>query len=187
MNQKPSPLSKLTGITPEQEEELLEVLRPGAYRVGVEWVSKNLGIKVSISGLRRWWARETKSRARANLRSAIKASEQFDKDLDARALDARANNALRAAFWQAITSDDKEAIKTFASLSLDYNADSRDSEKLQRLLKAEKDLEEARKANAEQAAHIAALRQQLAEAGKVNVADPSQVANEVDRILGVKK
>lgn len=80
-----------------------------------------------------------------------------------------------------------DSIETFGKLVLDYNADARDTEKMQRLLKAEKDLEDARKANAGQAAQISALRQQLSEAGKVTLADPSAVSNELDRLLGVKK
>jgi hypothetical protein len=187
MNQKPSPLSKLTGITPEQAEELLEVLRPGAYRVGVEWVEKNLGLKVSISGLRRWWRAETARRSRADLSGAIKASAKFDAKVDKRVLDTRAANAIRAKFWDALVNRDHESIETFGKLVLDYNADDRDSEKLQRMLKAEQDLKAAQEQLAEQAAQIEALRQQLAEAGKVTLADPSAVSNELDRLLGVKK
>ncbi len=131
MNQKPSPLAALKGITPEQADQLFELLRTTPYYAAVKWVSEQWHLTVSVSGLRRWWARETKSRARADLRSAIKASEQFDRDLDARALDERANNALRAAFWQAVTSGDREAVKTFAALSLDYNADARGGDELE--------------------------------------------------------
>lgn len=131
MNQKPSPLSKLKGITPEQEEELLEVLRPGAYRVGVEWVAKNLGIKVSISGLLRWWRATTARRSRADLTGAIKASAKFDAKVDKRILDARAANAIRAKFWDALVNRDHESIETFGKLVLDYNADDRDSDELE--------------------------------------------------------
>ncbi len=187
MNQKPSPLAALKGLTPEQADQLFELLRVSPYYAAVKWVGEQFGVRVSISSLRRWWSRETRARARSDLRSAIKASEQFDKDLDARALDARANNALRAAYWQAVSSGDREAIKTFASLSLDYNADARDTEKLERLLKAERDLEESRKQNAALAAELADLRLRLAEAGKVSVADPADVAAQLDRHLGVKK
>ena len=136
MNQKPSPLAALKGITPEQADQLFELLRTTPYYAAVKWVSEQWHLTVSVSGLRRWWARETKSRARADLRSAIKASEQFDRDLDARALDERANNALRAAFWQAVTSGDREAVKTFAALSLDYNADARGGSELELRRKA---------------------------------------------------
>ncbi|MBV5336312.1 hypothetical protein JZU48_04885, partial [bacterium] len=83
-------------------------------------------------GLRRWWKRETARRARADLRSAISASEKFDTKLDKRALDTRAANALRAAFWNAISNRDMDSIETLGKLVLDYNADDRNSEKLQR-------------------------------------------------------
>lgn len=187
MNQKPSPLAALAALAPEQAEELYDLLRTMPYRVAVKWCAEKFSVTVSISGLRRWWARESKSRARSDLRSAIKASEQFDRQLDARALDARANNALRAAFWQAFTSGDKEALKTFASLSLDYNADSRDTDKLTRLLKSEQDLASARAALELLRQELAALRAQLADAGRVTLADPAAVADQLDRHLGVKK
>ncbi len=187
MNQKPSPLSKLTGITPEQEEELLEVLRPGAYRVGVEWVEKNVGIKVSISGLRRWWRATTARRSRADLTGAIKASAKFDAKVDKRILDTRAANAIRAKFWDALVNRDHESIETFGKLVLDYNADDRDTAKLERVLKAEADLKAAQEQLAKQAEQIAALTRQLSEARKATLADPAKVSEELDRHLGVKK
>lgn len=125
MNQKPSPLAALAAITPEQADELFDRLRTMPYYAAVAWVAQTWGLTVSISGLRRWWQRESAARARADLRSAIRASEQFDKDLDARALDQRAAHALRAAFWQAVTAGDAAAVKTFGAMVLDYNADGR--------------------------------------------------------------
>lgn len=187
MTRKPRPDSNLAGITPEQADRLFELLRTAPYHAAARRVAEEWGIAVSISGLKRWRDREARARARADLRSAVKASEQFDKDLDARALDERAAHALRAAFWQAITSGDIASVQRLGSLVLDYNADARDTEKLQRLLKAEKDLKEAREENAALAAQAAALRRQLAEAGKAGAADPAAVADELDRHLGVKK
>lgn len=136
MNQKPSPLAALADITPEQADELFELLRTSAYHTAVKWVDENWHITVSVSGLRRWWARETKARARADLRSAIKMSEQFDKDLDARALDERATHAIRAALWQAVTNNDVKSIYTLGSLVLDYNADARGGSELEIKAKA---------------------------------------------------
>lgn len=186
MNQKPRPDSNLADITPEQADQLFELLRSTPYYAAVKWVDEQWGLAVSVSGLNRWWSRETRMRARADLRNAIKASEQFDKDLDSKALDERATHAIRAAFWQAITSGDLRSVQALGGLVLDYNADSRDTEKMQRLLKAEKDLAAALKANAEQAAQIKTLAKQLADAGKVSIADPAAVAEELDRHLGIK-
>lgn len=125
MNDKPRPDAALAVLTLEQAEELFDLLRTAPYREGVKWCKDGLGVTVSISGLRRWWARESRLRARADLRAAIAASEQFDKDLDARALDVRASHALRAAFWQAVTNGDIASIKTLGELVLGYNADAR--------------------------------------------------------------
>lgn len=187
MNQKPSPLSKLKGITPAQEEELLEVLRPGAYRVGVDWVEKNVGITVSISGLRRWWRAVTARRSRADLSGAIKASAKFDAKVDKRILDTRAANAIRAKFWDALVNRDHESIETFGKLVLDYNADDRDTAKLERMIKAEQDLIAAKAQIDDLRKQLAAMNQQLAESGKVTLADPAKVSDELDRHLGVKK
>lgn len=186
MNQKPSPLSKLKKLTEEQVDQLFEMLRVTPYFLAVPEVEK-WGITTSVSGLRRWWKRESAKRMRMDFRNTLAASTKFDGKVDEAVLDKRAANGIRSAFWNALANRDVDSIETFGKLVLDYNADARDTEKMQRLLKAEKDLEDARKANAGQAAQISALRQQLSEAGKVTLADPSAVSNELDRLLGVKK
>ncbi len=187
MNQKPSPLSALKSITPEQSDQLFELLRVSPYYVAVKWIAEQWNLTVSISGLRRWWKRETARRARADLRSAISASEKFDTKLDKRALDTRAANALRAAFWNAIANRDVDSIETLGKMVLNYNADDRDTEKMQRLLVAEKKFEEALSQVEIYRQQIEELKVKLAEAGKSVAADPAKVSDEVDRILGVKK
>lgn len=186
MNQKPSPLAALAAITHEQADELYERLRTTPYYAAVAWVAEAWGLTVSISSLRRWWQREAAARARSDLRAAIRASEQFDKDLDARALDQRAAHALRAAFWQAVTAGDAAAVKTFGAMVLDYNADGRDDEKLQRILAAERERDAARAESAALRERVAALEAALSEAGRNSAADPKAVMAEVDRILGRK-
>lgn len=131
MNQKPSPLAALADITPEQADQLFELLRSTPYYAAAKWVAEQWQITVSVSGLRRWWSRETRMRARSDLRNAIAASKQFDKDLDARSLDERATHAIRAAFWQAITSGDIKSVQALGGLVLDYNADARGGDELE--------------------------------------------------------
>lgn len=186
MNQKPSPLSKLKTLTEEQADQLFEMLRVTPYFLAVREVEK-WGVRTSVSGLRRWWKRESARRMRMDFRNTLAASDKFDSKVDEAVLDKRAANGIRAAFWNALANRDVDSIETFGKLVLDYNADARDTEKLQRLLKAEKDLKEAREENAALAAQAAALRRQLAEAGKAGAADPAAVADELDRHLGVKK
>ena len=187
MNQKSRPDATLSGITPEQADQLFDLLRASPYYVAAKWIDEQWHLTVSVSALRRWWSRESAIRSRANLRNAIKASEQFDKSLDARKLDERASNALRAAFWGAVTTNDTAAIKRLGELVLAYNADARDTEKLQRLLKAEQDLAAAREENAALTARIAALEASLTEAGKTTAADPAAVSAALDKHLGVSK
>ncbi|MCL1921983.1 MAG: hypothetical protein FWG50_13085 [Kiritimatiellaeota bacterium] len=122
---KPSPLSNLRSITPEQADQLFELLRGTAYHAAVAWVAQEWGLPVSVAGLQRWWKRETARRARSDLRAAIAISEKFDVNIDARQLDARAANAIRASLWNALTTKDNASIKTLADLVLDYNADAR--------------------------------------------------------------
>ena len=186
MNQKPSPLSKLKKLTEEQVDQLFEMLRVTPYFLAVPEVEK-WGITTSVSGLRRWWRATTARRSRADLTGAIKASAKFDAKVDKRILDARAANAIRAKFWDALVNRDLESIETFGKLVLDYNADDRDTSKLERMLKAEADLKAAQEQLNRQAEQIAALSRQLSEAGKVTLADPAKVSEELDRHLGVKK
>lgn len=131
MQTKPSPLAALKALTADQADELYDYLRTSPYYRAVKWVLEQWGVEVSISSLQRWWNRQTKQRSRRNLRTAIQASAQFDKDLDSRALDARATNAIRAAFWQAISCNDLDSIKTLGTLVLDYNSDARGGQELQ--------------------------------------------------------
>ena len=187
MNRKQSTLSNLRGITEEQADQLFEMLRILPYHLAVKHVREQWDIAVSVSGLQRWRAKESQRRMRLDLRNAIKASERFDTALDSKQLDARANNALRAALWGALTNRDTESISTLGKLVLDYNADARDTEKLQRALKAERDLETAREENAALTARIAALEVSLTEAGKTTAADPAAVSAALDKHLGVSK
>lgn len=187
MQTKPSPLATLKALTAPQADELYDYLRTSPYYRAVVWVLEQYGLEVSISALQRWWNRQTRQRARRNLRTAIQASAQFDKDLDARALDARATNAIRAAFWQAISTNDIDSVKTLGTLVLDYNADSRDTTKLERILKAERDARAARAEAVTLRSEIATLKAALNAAGKANQADPAEVQAKLDAHLGLKK
>ena len=187
MNAKPSPLSNLKSISPEQADQLFELLRSTPYHAAVAWVAERWGIPASVAGLQRWWKRETARRARSDLRNAIAVSSNFDSSVDARQLDSRAANALRAALWGALTTRDNASIETLAKLVLDYNADARNTDKAARLLQAEKQLEQS-KADAEALRKRAdELTRQLAEAGKANAADPAAVSAQLDHELGVTR
>ncbi len=188
MNQKPSPLAALKSIKPEQADQLFELLRTTPYYAAVKWVDEQWHLTVSVSGLRRWWARETKSRSRADLRNAIKVSEQFDKDLDARALDERATHAIRAALWQAVTNNDVKSIYTLGSLVLDYNADARGGSELEIKRKAlevkerklDLDREKFEAAEARLAAATAAISR-LKESGGIS----EEARKEIEKAMGL--
>lgn len=130
MQTKPSPLAALKELDETQEERLWLFLKSSPYHLGVEFVQEEFGIETSVSGLRRWWKGQSKQRTRRDFRNAIEASQQFDKELDARELDSRAANAIRAAFWQAVTEGNIESVKTMGTLVLDYNSDARGGEEL---------------------------------------------------------
>ena len=155
---KPSPLANLKGITPEQSDQLFELLRGAAYHVAVRWVAENWGIPVSVAGLQRWWKRETARRARNDLRNAIAVSNNFDSNIDARQLDARAANAIRAAMWNAITTRDVESIKALGYLVLDFKRDARDDERLTLNERAQQTKDEALRLAREKFEYDAAKR-----------------------------
>ncbi|MDD2241157.1 MAG: hypothetical protein PHI93_10960 [Kiritimatiellae bacterium] len=131
MHNKPSPLAALKALDETQEERLWLFLKAAPYHMGVEFVQAEFNLETSVSGLRRWWKNQSRKHTRRDFRNAIKASEQFDKDLDSRSLDTRAANAIRAAFWQAVTEGNTESIKTMGTLVLDYNSDARGGQELQ--------------------------------------------------------
>lgn len=184
MPQKPSPLSRLAELTEEQADRLFELLRAAPYHLGVAYCAEHFALRTSVSGLRRWWRRESSRRMRSDLRSAVQASATFDSAIDTATLDARANNALRAAFWGALANRDIPSIEKLGKMVLDYNADARNAEKLTRLLQAERELQQAQLANAALAERLRSLEARLAEAGQARAADPAAVAAEVDRLLG---
>ena len=186
MNQKPSPLTKLK-LTEEQTDQLFEMLRIMPYYLGVKHCSEQWGIATSVSGLRRWWKRESAKRMRLDFRNTLSASSRFDGKVDKTIANEREANGIRAAFWNAVANRDVDSIETFGKLLLEYNSDARNEQKLQRMLKAEQDLKAAQEQLNRQAEQISALQKQLAEAGKVSIADPAAVADELDRHLGVKK
>lgn len=184
---KRRPDSPLARLDENQSEELFGLLRCTSYASARKWLAETWGLDVSVSALNRWWQRESRARLRSDFKSAVQASQQFDKDVDAAALDTRANNAIRAAFWQAITTRDTDAIKTLGKLSLDYNVDARNEKRLSRILTAEKRRDEAEAEAARLRDRLAQLEAALLDMGKTSAADPAAVAAELDRHLGVKK
>jgi hypothetical protein len=68
MNRKPRPDSNLKALTEEQVDQLFEMLRVMPYHSAVKHCAEQWGMGTSVSGLRRWWKRESARRMRADLR-----------------------------------------------------------------------------------------------------------------------
>ena len=117
---KPRPDSNQTRLTAEDSERLLEACRSMGYRDAATWAKDNLDLKTTPASLCRWYRRQTADLTTGRLRAAIKASEDFDAELDSRNLDARAANALRSMLWEAMQSGEVEAIDRLGKLVLEY-------------------------------------------------------------------
>lgn len=167
-------------------ERLLEACRSMGYAAAADWAREHLGIATSVASLCRWWQRQATDQLRGRMRQAVRASEEFDAELDGRDLDARAQMALRAAYWDAVQSADLDAIERLGKLVLAYSGDARAAERQERLLAAERERDSARSALSAAQARIAELEAALSAAGRNSAADPAAVMAEVDRILGRK-
>ena len=114
------PDSNQSQLTPEETERLLEACRTMGYREAVEWANANLGVETTTASLCRWYQAQSAGLTSGRLRAALKASEDFDAQLDTANLAAREANALRAAYWDASNSGDIAAMERLGSLILEY-------------------------------------------------------------------
>jgi len=165
-------------------ERLAEACRTMGYAAAANWARAELGVETSVASLCRWWQRQASDSLKGRLRQAVRASEDFDAELDGKDLDARAQMALRAVYWEAVQGGDLDAIARLGKLVLDYSGDARAAERQERLLAAERERDAVRSELARALARIAELERSVADAGRAAAADPAAVAAEVDRILG---
>lgn len=168
-------------------DELYSILRTSTYAEAEKWLEKNHGIDASTSGLSRWYKRENKKRLRERLRTSIDVSKIYDKKVDQDVLDRRMGTALKSCFFAAVNTGDTEAIVDFADVALEHSKSQREETKLERTLKAERELKELREEFAALKAENEQLRGAIADAGKRNQADPAEVMAALDASLGLKK
>ncbi len=181
---KERPDSPLAALTEAQQDELFAVVNTGSYGRAVEWASQHLGVATSVAALSRWRSRQARARLRRDLRQSVEASTAFDGAVDQATIDRRFGNALKSAFFAAVSTRDQEAILDFAKVALDFNTGERNKARLERELAAER---RARAADEQAEAlrrEVAGLRAALESAGRANAADPAAVAAEVDKLLG---
>ena len=149
------PDSNQAQLTPEETERLLEACRTMGYREAVEWAKTNLSIDTTTASLCRWYQVQSAELTQGRLRAALMASENFDAQLDVANLAAREANAIRAAYWDAVNSNDLEAIIRLGKLLLEHAKANRDTAKIE--------LIQQRLAQYEEAANLARQKFEAAE------------------------
>ena len=140
---KSDPRSTLAGLEEAKADALYDALKSRPYRDVRDWAEKEWGLSLSLSALARWWKSESRRRARADLREAVRLADSFDRKLDAADVDAKAANALRAKFWDAVSRGDREGVKEMGQLLLEFKLDSREAEGLRLKAAAQKTKDEA--------------------------------------------
>jgi len=183
---KDRPDSPLATLDDAQRDALYAALSSQSYGAAVAWARENLGVETSVAALSRWRSRQCSARLQRQLRQSVEASSAFDAKVDASTLDRRMGNALKSAFFSAVSSGDADAILDFAKATLDFNVGERNKTRLERELAAERRARVAEDQAAALRREIDGLEAALAEAGKTSVADPAAVAAEVDKLLGRK-
>ena len=127
---KERPDSPLAALTDAQQDELFAVVNSGSYGQAVEWVSTKFAIATSVASLSRWRSRQARARLRSQLRQSVEASSAFDAKVDQETIDRRVGNALKSAFFSAVSSGDSKAILDFGQAALDYNHGERAKQEL---------------------------------------------------------
>ena len=153
---KQRPDGNQSALNAEQTEALMEACRTmGYYRAGL-WAREHLGHATTTASLCRWYRRHTSEQTRGALRRAVEASKDFDAELDARNMDARAKNALSVAYWDAIQAGDAARIQAFGKLMLDFAKSDQNAARL--------DLEQRRVAELEASNKLAREKFEATEA-----------------------
>ena len=178
--------SPLATLDDAQRDALYAALSAQSYGAAVKWAAENLGVETSVAALSRWRSRQASARLQRQLRQSVEASAAFDGKVDAEVLDRRVGNALKSAFFSAVSSGNTDSILDFAKAAMDYNAGERNKTRLSRELAAERRARAAEQQAESLRKEVSELRAALASAGKVNAADPAAVAAEVDKLLGRK-
>jgi len=176
--------SPLAALTDAQQDELFAVVKSGSYGRAVEWANTKLGISTSPAALSRWRSRQVSARTRRALRQSIETSKTFDGKVDQAVIDRRVGNALKSAFFTAVSSGDREAVLDFAKMALEFNSGERNKTRLDRELAAERRARAADERADALRREVDELRAALDQAGRANAADPAAVAAEVDKLLG---
>jgi hypothetical protein len=128
---KERPDSPLAALTDAQQDELFSVVNQGSYGQAVEWVLEKFGIATSVASLSRWRSRQARARLRSQLRQSVEASSAFDAAVDQEVIDRRVGNALKSAFFGAVTAGDPKTILDFGAAALEFNKGERAKRELE--------------------------------------------------------
>ncbi len=123
--------SPLAALDDAQRDALYAALSSQSYGAAVKWAAENLGVETSVAALARWRSRQASARLQRQLRQSVEASAAFDAKVDQEVLDRRMGNALKSAFFAAVSSGDAEAIIDFAQTAMEHNRGERAKVELQ--------------------------------------------------------
>jgi BMFP domain-containing protein YqiC len=128
---KDRPDSPLAALTDAQQDELFAVVNAGSYGRAREWALETFGVETSVAALSRWRSRQASRRLQRQLRQSVEASAAFDAKVDQEVLDRRMGNALKSAFFAAVSSGNADAIIDFAQTAMEHNRGERAKVELQ--------------------------------------------------------
>ena len=190
-NLKPPPLSPLSALPDERQDELWTLAQREPYHRLVETV-RSWGVRTSVSALQRWHSRQRTRRTLSDIREAKRAAEAFERALTDGGIGGKEGLAMSAAFWNAATSRDTRSLEALGKLVLAERKDRRDGERLRRATAAERRAEAAERRAAEAEARAARaegdaaeLRRRIEEGTRRAAGDPAAVQAALDAALGV--
>jgi len=180
------PDSNQSKLSPGDTERLMEACRSMGYADAVAWAKLNLKIDTTTASLCRWYRKQSEELTSGQLKAAIKASENFDAELDSRNLDARAANALRTLFWEAVQSRDVDSIERLGKMVFEHNkVEGKATElelKQQRIAQQEDALKLSREKFEAQERRLAAAQEVVAD----ETMTPEQRIQKTKEIFGLK-
>jgi len=180
--------SPLAALTDAQQDELFAVVNSGSYGRAVEWANTKFGVATSVAALSRWRSRQARSRLKRDLRQSVEASSAFDGIVDQAVIDRRVGNALKSAFFTAVSSGDSKTILDFGAAALEFNKGERAKNELEIRRQAQETRQQAldllqRKFDAAEA-RISATRDALARLNQSGGLTPEARA-EIEKAMGV--
>jgi hypothetical protein len=188
LERKIRPESVLKSLPAEKQEAVFRLIEGTTYALAMKALAETMSLQTSQPALCAFRAWYLKRKLRRDMLDSVKIADVIDKQVDEAALDRAIAIKTKDLAWRALLGNqDKDAIKALVQLSLDNRHQDREDKKLDRLMQAEKQRDDALAKIAEIEKRVALLVAQIEAKNRgAAEADPSKAMDALETFLGTK-